>query len=70
MSAEKLGALEPAERALPRDHPLLSRDDVVWTPHRGSATAGTRKAMADLAIRNLILGIDGLKLAACCNGLQ
>jgi glyoxylate reductase len=54
---------------LPRDHPLLSRPDVVWTPHRGSATAGTRKAMAELAIRNLMLGLDGKKLAACCNGL-
>lgn len=54
---------------LPRDHELLSRSDVVWAPHRGSATAGTRKAMADLAIRNLTLGMDGKKLAACCNGL-
>ena len=54
---------------LPRDHPLLSRDDVVWTPHRGSATAGTRRAMAELAVRNLKLGLAGEDLECCCNGV-
>lgn len=55
---------------LPRDHALLRRSDVVWTPHRGSATAGTRRAMAELAIRNMRLALDGKPLECCCNGLQ
>lgn len=54
---------------LPRDHPLLTRADVVWMPHRGSATAGTRRAMAELAIRNVRLALDGKPLECCCNGL-
>ncbi len=52
---------------LPRDHPLLSRADVVWTPHRGSATAGTRRAMAEMMLRNMWLGLEGKPLESCCN---
>lgn len=39
----------------PRVHPdLLTVPNVVLTPHIASATPGTRKAMADLAVDNLI----------------
>jgi gluconate 2-dehydrogenase len=36
-------------------HPdLLTLPNVVLTPHIASATAGTRRAMADVAMNNLI----------------
>ena len=54
---------------LPLGHPLRTHARVVWTPHRGSATAGARRAMAELAAKNLALGLDGRALAHCCNGL-
>ena len=38
---------------------LKSLDNVVLTPHIGSATRSTRSAMADLAIRNLIAAVQG-----------
>ena len=65
MAALDVSTPEP----LPRGHALLQRDDVVWTPHRGSATAGTRRAMAELAVRNLQLGLASEALECCCNGV-
>ena len=44
---------------LPRDHPLLSMRNVVMAPHRGSATVEARRAMAELAIENLLRGCRG-----------
>jgi glyoxylate reductase len=44
---------------LPRDHPLLSLDNVTITPHLGSATIETRFRMAELSIRNLMAGLNG-----------
>ena len=39
----------------PRVHPdLLTVPNVVLTPHIASATAGTRQAMADVAVDNLV----------------
>jgi glyoxylate reductase len=44
----------------PRVHPdLLTLDNVVLTPHVGSATTDTRTAMADLAVRNAIAVLSG-----------
>ena len=65
MAALDVSTPEP----LPRGHELLQRDDVVWTPHRGSATAGTRRAMAELAVRNLQRGLAYDDLECCCNGV-
>ncbi|MEA2718919.1 MAG: glyoxylate reductase, partial [Candidatus Eremiobacteraeota bacterium] len=47
---------------LPPDHPLVGRDDVVITPHIGSATYETRARMAMLAAENLLAFIDGTPL--------
>ena len=47
---------------LPPDHPLYARDDVVITPHIGSATSETRTRMAMLAAENLLAFIDGKPL--------
>jgi glyoxylate reductase len=44
---------------LPPDHPLFARDDVVITPHVGSATVQTRTCMAMLAAQNLLAFISG-----------
>src|SRR5262249_28497996 len=44
---------------LPRDHELLRMDNVVITPHLGSATIQTRRRMAELSIANLMAGIRG-----------
>lgn len=52
---------------LPPDHALYQLDNCLITPHIGSATHNTRKTMADIAIRNLIAGIDGLPLPFCVN---
>jgi glyoxylate reductase len=44
----------------PEVHPeLLGRCDVVLLPHIGSATQGTRAAMADLAVDNALAVLDG-----------
>jgi glyoxylate reductase len=47
---------------LPRDHPLLRLDNVIITPHLGSATEQTRQRMADLSIDNLLAGLSGRPL--------
>lgn len=47
---------------LPRDHPLLTRDNVIIVPHLGSATTRTRHAMAIRTVENLKAGLAGKKL--------
>jgi len=47
---------------LPSNHPLYARDDVVITPHIGSATIETRTRMAMLAAENLLAYINGKPL--------
>jgi glyoxylate reductase len=47
---------------LPRDHPLLSLDNVVIAPHLGSATEQTRQTMAEMSVENLLLGLAGKPL--------
>ncbi len=52
---------------IPADHPLTQLPNCFITPHLGSASARTRIAMADLAVRNLLLGLQGERLEACAN---
>jgi len=48
---------------LPRDHPLLTLENVIITPHLGSATVQTRRAMKQMAVDNLKAGLAGRPLA-------
>jgi glyoxylate reductase len=47
---------------LPRDHPLLRLDNVIITPHLGSATEQTRQHMAEMSVDNLLAGLSGRPL--------
>jgi glyoxylate reductase len=47
---------------LPRDHPLLKLDNVIITPHLGSATEETRQRMAEVSVENLLAGLAGKTL--------
>ena len=47
---------------LPRDHPLLTLDNLVIAPHLGSATTRTRHAMARRTVDNLKAGVAGRTL--------
>ena len=49
------------------DNPLLTLDNVVITPHIGSAGIKTREEMAMLAARNLLAGLMGEPLERCAN---
>jgi glyoxylate reductase len=42
---------------LPRGHPLLRLDNVIITPHLGSATDQTRRRMAEMSVENLLAGL-------------
>lgn len=47
---------------LPRNHPLLSLDNLVITPHLGSASNRTRRRMQEMTVENLLAGLNGLPL--------
>ena len=52
---------------LAADHPLVNMDNCIVVPHTASATVQTRDAMATLAARNLIAGLQGDKPPASVN---
>lgn len=61
-------ALDVFEREpLSPDSPLLGLPNVVLAPHIGSASIATRSRMADLAVDNLLAGLEGRPLAHCAN---
>ena len=44
---------------LPRDHELLTMDNVIVIPHLGSATVKTRDDMPQMSVQHLFAGLDG-----------
>lgn len=52
---------------LPRDHPLLSLENLVIAPHIASASVTARGNMAWMAAQNLIAGLKGERLPNCVN---
>ncbi len=52
---------------LPKDHPLLSLSNIFITPHIGSATYDTRKRMTEVAIGNILAGLERKPLPVCVN---
>jgi len=53
---------------LSHDSPLLRLDNVVATPHMGSATHETREAMARCAVDNLLAALAGQRPVNLVNG--
>jgi glyoxylate reductase len=51
-----------AREPLPATSPFLALENVVLTPHIGSASVATRIRMAELAVENLIAGLEGRPL--------
>lgn len=49
---------------------LLGKENTVLLPHMGSATMETRKKMAQRAIQNLLLGLEGKRPPDCLNWEQ
>ncbi len=59
-------ALDVAEvEPIPPNDPILTLDNVVFSPHVGSASKATRVLMAKLAVENLIAGLNGQRLPHC-----
>ncbi len=49
------------------DDPLLTLDNLVISPHIGSASVDSRRATCLLAARNLAAGIQGKRMEQCAN---
>ncbi len=52
---------------IPMDDPLLTLDNCVIVPHIASASVATRTKMAQMAVNNVIAGINGETLPTCVN---
>jgi glyoxylate reductase len=52
---------------LPTDHPLLTLENLIVTPHIASASIATREKMATMAAQNLLAGVNGERLPYCVN---
>ncbi len=44
-----------------KNHPFIKLENIVLAPHVGSSTKETRGKMAEITVKNLILGINGKK---------
>jgi glyoxylate reductase len=56
-----------ADEPIGADHPLTRFQNVVLTPHVGSASVVTRLRMADLAVANVLAVLDGGLPVHCAN---
>ncbi len=60
IAAAALDVTDP--EPLPADHKLLHLPNLIVAPHIASATVTSRTLMAQIAVRNLIAGVQGQKL--------
>ncbi|QSJ17528.1 D-glycerate dehydrogenase [Nostoc sp. UHCC 0702] len=65
IAAAAVDVTEP--EPIPQDSLLLTMDNLIITPHIGSASRQTRSKMARMAIANLIAGLKGYSLPYCVN---
>ena len=65
IGAAALDVTEP--EPIPANHPLLSLPNCLVIPHLGSASRGTRLAMATRAAENLLAGLAGETVPWCAN---
>jgi len=54
---------------LPADHPLLGAPNLIVVPHIGSATRAARERMSELAVANLLAGLEGRPMPHQANRL-
>jgi glyoxylate reductase len=47
---------------IPLDHPLMTLENFIVTPHIASASVKTREKMAEIAVNNLLAGLKGERL--------
>jgi glyoxylate reductase len=57
IAAAALDVTDP--EPLPPNHPLLHAPNAIITPHIGSATKTARERMAEMAVENLLAGLEG-----------
>ena len=65
ISAAALDVTDP--EPIDRHSPLLQLENLIVTPHIGSASRQTRAKMASMAIANLVAGLTGERLPNCVN---
>ncbi|MBE9179895.1 D-glycerate dehydrogenase [Oculatella sp. LEGE 06141] len=65
IAAAALDVTEP--EPIPTASPLLTLENLIVTPHIGSASRQTREKMAQMAIANLMAGLGGDRLPHCVN---
>ena len=51
------------------DDPLLSAPNLLLTPHIGSATTQARERMTELAVENMLAGLEGRPMPHQANAL-
>lgn len=62
------GALDVTDpEPIPGDHPLVGLPNCLIVPHIGSASRRTRRAMAEIAVSNLVAGLEDRRLPFCVN---
>lgn len=52
---------------IPRDDPLLTLDNLIISPHIGSAVPEVRRKMMAIAVDHLLLGLKGERIPWCAN---
>lgn len=65
LAAAALDVTDP--EPLPPAHPLYACPNLLVVPHIGSATVGTRRRMAELAVNNVLAALDGRSLPCSVN---